>query len=293
MRFAIATCDRYLGVFAAFVQAGWKPLKLFTCPARHELANQHLTIAYAEQNKAAIQLSRMTERDLNELREMGCEALVVASYEWKIPDWRAHLSYAVNFHSSPLPHGRGPYPAVRAILEGWNHWAITCHQISPQFDRGHILAVEKFPLSVDECHESIDLKIQMAAKRLAVRVAGRFLPLWEQATPQDAGSYWRRCTLRERMIDFRQPVEKIVRHIRAFGQTESLAHLNNSWLIVKRAVGWTEPHRDVPGSVVHRFNRSIVVAAHDGFIGLLESCPAPAHLITELQTELHAPARAA
>jgi len=48
MRFAIATCDRYLAVFAAFLHAGWKPLKLFTCAARHELANQDLTIAYAE-----------------------------------------------------------------------------------------------------------------------------------------------------------------------------------------------------------------------------------------------------
>ena len=182
---------------------------------------------------------------------------------------------------------------MRAILEGWDHWAITCHQIPPEFDKGDMLAVEKFPLRVDECHDSIDLKIQMAAKRLAVRVAGRFVPLWEQATPQDAGSHWRKYALRERLPDFHQPVEQIIRRIRAVGQTQSLAHLNHSWLIIKRAVGWTEAHRDVPGSVVHLFNRSIVVAALDGFIGLLESCPAPAHLITEIPTQLHAPARAA
>jgi len=72
MRFAITAVDRYLGVFDAFVNAGWTPLKLFTVPARSDQGNQQAVIAYAEQNGAAIQLSRMAARDLAELREHGC-----------------------------------------------------------------------------------------------------------------------------------------------------------------------------------------------------------------------------
>ena len=85
MRFAIATVDGYLGVFTAFVHAGWTPVKLFSVPVRNEFGNQQAVIAFAEQNKAAIQLSRMNERDLQRLRDDGCEILIVASYDWKIP----------------------------------------------------------------------------------------------------------------------------------------------------------------------------------------------------------------
>jgi methionyl-tRNA formyltransferase len=283
MRFAMTAVDQYLGVFEAFVGAGWVPLKLFTAPSSHELSKQQAVIAYAERNKAAIQLSRMTQRDLAELRDQGCEALIVASYPWKIPDWSPFLTYAINFHCSPLPHGRGAYPVTRAIVDRWDHWAVSCHQVTPQFDRGKILASEKFPLTDDECHDSLNLKIQMAAKRLATRVAGQFDQLWQQAIPQEAGSYWPKYRLAETVIDFHQPIEIILRRVRAFGAVECLAKIEDVWLLVKRATGWAEAHSHRPGTVVHVFNRSIVVAASDGYIALLDSALAPPYLALQLQ----------
>jgi len=288
MRFAITATDRYLGVFNAFVQAGWEPLKLFTVPFRCDLGNQQAAIAYAEQHRAAIQLSRMTASDLAELRGQGCEVLIVASYDWKICDWQPFLKYAVNFHASPLPEGRGPYPAVRAILENRESWGISCHRLTQDIDRGDVLAAEEFPLQPYECHESLDLKIQMAAKRLATRVAGQFVELWEQAKPQDEGSYWKKFQSEESVIDFQKPIESIMRQIRAFGSIGSLAQMGGTWIVVKRAVAWTEQHNHIPGHVVHVFNRSAVVAASDGYIGVLESDIAMPHVVAELQAGLNA-----
>lgn len=286
MNFAITAIDRYMGVFDAFVSAGWKPLKLFTVPMNHALSNQQAVISYAQQHDAAIQLSRMTERDLAELQEQGCDALIVASYDWKICDWRPFLKYAVNFHCSPLPEGRGPNPTVRAILEQRNSWAVTCHKVTPEIDCGDMLAVDSFPLQTDECQESLNLKIQMSAQRLATRVADEFIDLWEHAQPQELGSYWRTTKLEEAIIDFQKPVESIMRHIRAFGPNESLANINNTWLTVKRAIGWTEHHNHLPGQVVHIFNGSIVVAAVDGYIGLLENELVSAHVVVNIQAAL-------
>jgi methionyl-tRNA formyltransferase len=286
MRFAITAVDRYLGVFDAFVNAGWTPLKLFTVPARSDQGNQQAVIAYAEQNRAAIQLSRMAARDLAELRERGCDALIVASYDWKVCDWRPFLKYAVNFHASPLPDGRGPYPVVRAILEDRAAWGVTCHRLSPEIDGGDILAGEEFPLRPDECHESLDLKIQMAARRLASRVAGQFAELWGQAAPQRGGSYWRKHKAAEHVIDFRAPTESVLRHVRAFGANGSLACVDGAWFVVKRAVGWTERHDHPPGHAVHVFNRSIVVAARDGYVGLLDSERAPPGVVAGIGMDL-------
>jgi methionyl-tRNA formyltransferase len=286
MNFAITATDRFLGVFDAFVSAGWKPLKLFTVPMAHPLSNQQAVIAYAQKHDAAIQLSRMTEHDLAELRELGCEALIVASYDWKIPNWQPYLKYAVNFHSSPLPEGRGPYPASRAILENRDSWAVTCHRVTEKIDQGEILAVDTFALQADECHESIDLKIQISAKRLASKVAANLDVLWEQAQPQAIGQYWRKTGLQERVIDFLQPTAVILRHIRAYGTTESLFKVNNNWFVVKRAVGWPEQHYLLAGQLAHVFNRSLVVTSSDGYIGLLDCEAVPPNFVAEIEAAM-------
>jgi len=270
MRFAITATDEFLGVFEAFVRAGWRPLKLFLATTPGEGNPQRSLVAYAERQNAAIQLSRMTEDDLRALRDQKCDALIVASYKWKIPDWEPYLKYAVNFHPSPLPEGRGPRPAAHAILEKRTVWAVTCHRVTRRFDEGAILASEIFGLQPNECQESLDLKIQMASKDLAGRIAGRFVDLWDHAKHQEKGSYWPRLKVEEHFIDFSKPVDGIMLRIRAFGPRESLANINGGCFIVKRAVGWRAKRKFAPGVVAHTCNRTVVIAASDGYIGLLE-----------------------
>jgi methionyl-tRNA formyltransferase len=283
MKFAITAVDRYYGVFEAFVHAGWQPLKLFTVPSANILSNQQAVIGYAQKLNAEIQLSRMTERDLAELRDQGCEALILASYDWKVPDWRPYLRYAVNFHSSPLPQGSGPYPVPRVIFEQHPYWGVSCHQVTQKFDAGDVLATDIFALQADECHESLDLKIQMSAKRLAARVAVDLPALWQQAQPQTVRDFWPKPTLSGRILLFNQTSEAVLRHIRAYGATESLCKLNNNWFVVKRGIAWTEAHAYLPGSIAHVFNRTIVVATLDGFAGLIDCDPVPAHLVPPME----------
>jgi len=270
MRFAITGNDRTLGVFEAFVSAGWKPLKLFTVPAGNVHDSNIAAAAFAEHHHAAIQMSRMTDLDILELQEQGCEALVVASYNWRIENWQRYLKYAVNFHPSPLPIGRGPDPLPRAIQENLGSWGVTCHRLAPEIDAGDILAMEEFPLQPDECHESLTLKVQMASKQLASRVARQFIELWDNATPQGEGSYWPRSKFLDRCVKFDNKVETITRHIRSFGDIESYVNINNAWISVKRTSGWNEQHDKKPGTVVHIYGRTLVIAVQDGYIALLE-----------------------
>jgi methionyl-tRNA formyltransferase len=286
MKFAITAIDRYLGVFEAFVEAGWTPVKLFTVPAKCELDNHNAVVALAGEHGAAVQISKMMREDLADLKARGCDALIVASYDWPVPDWTPYLRYAVNFHSAPLPEARGPYPLMRAILEKRESWAVTCHRLASDIDAGEILAAEDFAMRADECHESLDLKVQMAAARLAKRIAADLPDLWARATPQGNGFYWRMPQLSERVIDFDAPVDDVLLHVRAYGATGSLANIGGAWFAVKRAVGWTERHEHTPGAVAHVHNRSIVVATPDGYVGLLEMEPVPATTVAELQAQL-------
>jgi methionyl-tRNA formyltransferase len=270
VRFAIAACDRYLGVFEELLQAGWEPVKLFSVPATTHLDTNRKVIELAQKYRINIQLSRMSERDLAELGEHGCETLMIASYNWRIGNWRPYLKHAVNFHPSPLPEARGPYPMTRAILERRASWAVTCHKIEPEFDAGDIVASETFSLAGQECHESLNLKLQMASARLARHVAGQFSTLWDQAKPQGAGSYWPYFTEEDRTIHFSNTVEDILVQVRAFGSLECIACINGVRINVRRVIGWTEAHDRIPCTVAHTNNQTIVVATLDGYVAIVE-----------------------
>jgi len=270
MRFAITGIDRSLGVFETLLDAGWEPLKLFTMPV-DDYNEHHVNIVNkANELKIPVQLSRMQDDDLRQLGELGCEVLVVVSYNWKIGDWSRYLPYAINFHPSLLPEGRGPYPMIQAILREEKNWGVTCHKVSPDFDQGDILAQHAFPLSADECHESINLKVQMASQRLAKQVAGNFEALWNGAQAQTPGSYWKMLNDTERTIDFGESVETILRLVRACGLYECKATVNGAAIFVRRVVGWTEVHYHTPGKVVYVQHRTMVIAVRDGFVGLVE-----------------------
>ena len=126
MRFAITCVDRYIGVLDALLAAGWTPVKLFTVPLHSPLDSNRLVFEKARSLGIPAQVSRLEKDDLEDLARRGCQALIVASYDWRIGDWRPYLPHAVNFHPSPLPVGRGPYPAVRAILDGFENWGVSC-----------------------------------------------------------------------------------------------------------------------------------------------------------------------
>jgi len=269
MKFAIATSDGYQGVLAAFLAAGWQLDKLFVSPPSWMHGNKQV-IAKALDLGADVQESPIAERDLIDLGRRDCTALIVASYQWRVPEWQQYLQYAVNFHPSPLPEARGPYPFVKAILEERSSWAVTCHKISELYDRGDILDAETFALSIDECHESLRIKSQMAAERLAQRIANSLPALWDAALAQGTGSYWTHASDQDRALDFTQPINHTMRQIRAFGDMNTIATINHVTIFVHRAQGWNEVHGWQPGVVVHSSDLTIVVAVPDGFLAITE-----------------------
>ena len=281
MRFAITGCDRYARVFEEFLAAGWTPVKLFSCTPSNRLSANDRVIAIARHHGCPVQLTRMRDHDLDDLAQRGCDALVVASYDWRIGPWRDYMQYAVNFHPSPLPVGRGPYPLPRAIIEQRTSWAMSCHKIEHEFDSGDLLGMEEFGLHDAESHESLNLKLQMAAGRLARRIAPGFTELWNAARPQGPGEYWPVFTEAERTIDFDGSVADAMRMLRAYGVLECYGRLNGQRIFVRQMQGWPEPHDLKPETVVHVNGHDVVLAVRDGFValtdwGILPPAPAPA-----------------
>jgi methionyl-tRNA formyltransferase len=278
MKFAFAGIDFLGGVFEGLLDAGWTPVKLFTRPCDGIYDHNEVIVARARSLRLPIQLSRIRESDIAALQaEHGkaC-ALVVAGYPWLVRGWRGRLDYGLNFHPAPLPTGRGPYPLFRAVLDQYETWGVTAHVLAEGFDTGDILAQEIFSLSPQENHETLLAKCQMSARRLAAGPLGRDLPgCWRRAEPQGDGSYWPRATDADRTLDFRQPVDAVLRRVRAFGTVETIARLGDARVFVAEAHGWRERHAHTPGSVIHRHRRHVVVAALDGYVQITRWSPVP------------------
>jgi len=266
MRFAFAGIDFLGDVFQVLLDRGWEPVKLFTRPCDNVYDFNDVTVARARRLHIPIQMSRIRPADLASLAALGCETLVVAGYPWLIKGWENHIRYAINFHPSPLPMGRGPYPLFKAILDGLRDWGITVHALDPSFDTGPVIAQELFPLEADETHDTLLAKCQMSAKRLSMTLASDLPRLWAEAKPQGEGSYWPRITEQQRTLDWSQDVADVLRTVRAFGSIEAIARVGDKRIYVWDAAGWTESHRYPVGTLVHKHRRHLVVAARNGFI---------------------------
>jgi methionyl-tRNA formyltransferase len=269
LRFAIAIEDKFDGVFHSLLVSGWTPVKVFTFPMNGRCAGAAVAAA-AERLGVPVQLSRLEPGDLAALRAQACETLVVAGYRWRIGDWTQHLRYAVNFHPSPLPDGRGPWPLVRALREGRKQWGVSCHKLSPEFDQGAVLLKERFDLAEDESHESLDLRCQMALRRLAERLAQNLPAYWDKAKEQAPSDYWDFWTEEERALNLNGTVEQAQKQLRAFGLLGCTLKMGHGAVTVRRAVAWPESHAHAPGTLVHGNGRNLVFALADGYLGLTE-----------------------
>ena len=189
MRFAFAGIDFLGDVFETLLGKGWKPVKLFSRPCDGIYDFNDVTVSLARSLKLPVQMTRINQADLAGLKAMGCQALVVAGYPWLITGWERHLPYAVNFHPSPLPTGRGPYPLFQAILDQAPEWGMTAHTLEPAFDTGAIVAQRRFSLSREETHDTLLAKCQMAAKDIAAELADNLPQLWTDARPQGPRTY--------------------------------------------------------------------------------------------------------
>jgi methionyl-tRNA formyltransferase len=268
-KFAITASDAYLGVMHAFMTAGWEPIALYCSTVNGDNSHYQGAIKLAQQLGITVHTSRLDAAEMEQLKRRGCELLVIAGYDEKIGPWEPFVPYAVNFHPSLLPQYRGPIPQVHGILRGEREWGVSCHKLTDQFDAGDILLQQAIVMEPDETLERLNVKIQMQLGPLAFQVATDFDALWNNASPQGPGSYFKRFSDEERLLQFHQPVALLDRQCRAFGHLECLADVGGVRIKVQHAVTWKSKHDHAPGTVVSTLEGNLVVAAADGYVAII------------------------
>ena len=189
-------------------------IKLFTCEVDGVYETNNKAIRLARIFNIPVTMNRITQEDIDELVDMGCELFVSAGYYYRIPvDRRLKM---VNIHPSLLPYGRGAWPMPLAILDGLTESGVTIHKIEEGFDTGDILLQEKFVLDADETLYSFMGKVNHMLPDMINRLINDLDRLWDEARPQAEGEYQTQPDPADYVIRPTDTVEYADRILRAF-----------------------------------------------------------------------------
>lgn len=267
MKFAYCGYDFFWTVLDALLSLDNELLALFTFNADGKYDFNTNVFKIATMAKCPIKITPITVSDAELLCQHGCEMLICAAYPYKIPDGvLARFKYAINIHPSLLPEGRGPWPMPWAILNQLKTTGVTIHNLSRNIDHGDILLQESFSIDESENLESLSAKTQIAANKLIKKFLENPDYFINNAVTQQGGTYFGWPNKEVRTVNWDACISDIDRTVRAFSKFEAYGFIDGERYYIRDVTSWECPHEDKPGTVVHRLNKEIVIAAKDGYV---------------------------
>jgi len=221
-----------------------------------------------------------------DLRDPGVQSLVAStrpdallSFFWprRIP--AAVLSIAprgaFGTHPSLLPRWRGPDPYFWTLLEGDAQTGVTLHRLEPTYDTGAIVAQRRIPVLPGDNAWTLARRLDRPALELLAGCAdalARGEALEGIAQDSTTATLAPTPTDRDMALDWHQPVEKILRTVRASAPYPgATARLGETYVEVVRARrASVEPPAALLPAEAYATAEGVAVRAADGGV-LLES----------------------
>lgn len=200
-------------------------------------------------------------RGLEAMAQAAPEVLAVVAYGEILP--KAVLDVPekapINVHFSLLPELRGAAPVQRAILEGLAVTGVTTIRMDEGMDTGPILFQAEEAISPDDDAGALGARLAALGGRLLVGTLDRLEAgsLVEQPQDEAKATYAPKLKPGDRVIDWTQPADTIVRRVRALapdpGATTTFRGRNLKLLTVRHLPA--EPQNDTasePGRLAPR-----------------------------------------
>lgn len=214
--------------FEALLTAGEDVVGLVTQPERdagrkggstRQTGKGMAAIAQAAGVPVAQPASVNTPDGIAALKAFDPDLLVVAAYGQILkPDVIAVPRLgAINVHASLLPKYRGAAPVAHAILNGETETGVTIIRITPGLDAGDMLARHATAILPDETAGELEARLAGIGSKLAAQVVRQMKLGPVAGEKQDPSQVTKAPKLTKEMglIDWNQPAERIVDHVRA------------------------------------------------------------------------------
>jgi len=161
------------------------------------------------------------EKEINHLKKMNCDILVVAAYGIILPEEILSIPKfgALNIHASLLPRWRGAAPIQRAILSGDKETGITIMQMNKKLDAGAIVLQKEIEIKEKNTSQEIHDELAKIGGKLingALKILQKEKKI--KTTPQDetSATYAKKISTDEAKINWNKNGKDILRQIKAF-----------------------------------------------------------------------------
>lgn len=173
------------------------------------------------------QPERLHTEDIERLRAVRADALVVAAYGLLLPPpaLDAAVHGAWNIHASLLPRWRGAAPIQRALLAGDRETGVSIMKMDAGLDTGPVLAQRGVPITGQDDAGSLHDKLAALGAEMMVAALGELAAGRARPAPQPAEgvTYARKVEKREALLDWTRPAIELERAVRAFNPSPGAA----------------------------------------------------------------------
>lgn len=163
---------------------------------------------------------RFDEAALADMKALAADVLVVVAYGMILPAPLLEIPRlaAINAHASLLPRWRGAAPIQRAIAAGDSETGVTLMRITHKLDAGPIYMQQALAIEGDDTGGSLHDKLADLAANMLVEALPKIVDGSLPATAQDdsIASYAPKISEGDTELNFAQPTQHILNHIRAF-----------------------------------------------------------------------------
>jgi methionyl-tRNA formyltransferase len=234
------------------------------------------------------------------LAKAAPDVMVVVAYGEILPKALLDLPSAapINLHFSLLPALRGAAPVQRAIMEGHKVTGVTTIRMDEGLDTGPILLQAEEAISPDDDTGSLGARLAELGGRLLVETLDRLQAGALEELPQDddAATYAPKLKPEDRVIDWTQPAEAIVRQVRALapdpaatstfrGKTLKIFRASSSNEDTAASLLADQQDSLPPGRVFNDIDRGLQVVTGQGFLKLEEVAPEGRRRMTAAEFE--------
>jgi len=157
---------------------------------------------------------------MNQLRLWNPDLIVVAAFGQILkPDVLALPPHGcINVHASLLPRWRGAAPIQAAILAGDSQTGVTIMKMDQGVDTGAIINQCPMKIEDDDTAGTLSEKLSHLGADLLIETLPRYLSgeLKPQLPDESKATYASMLKKADGLLDFTEPVEKLVRRVHAF-----------------------------------------------------------------------------
>ncbi|AIF45573.1 methionyl-tRNA formyltransferase [Virgibacillus sp. SK37] len=182
----------------------------------------------------------------------------------------------IGFHPTPLPKFRGRAAMVWQVLLGVKETKCSLFFIDEGMDSGDIIGQEEYFIEDTDYAVDVSLKCREAFKKLIKKVLPKLMDDSIKPVKQneDEATYLLKRAPEDGLIDWKEPVEKIQRLIRAVSKPYPGAYSNYNGK--HKVIFWKADYMEnkkyigFPGQIANKTNEYIDVVCVDGLLRVYE-----------------------